>query len=465
MNYGGSRTVRIGRFRSLFLVLLLMISVLANASLVAAQKGTPSQGGTGTSKVIPAVLPTVDKKVPEVAEPGPIAPPDKIVGGVEATPGAWPWQARLSLGNYMCGGSLVAAQWVVTAAHCVYNNGVTTANSTAILGDHDRTVTESSEQSRGVIQIIIHPNYNSNTSDSDIALLKLASPVTLNTRVALVPMVTSTDGALFAAGVNATVTGWGTTTEGGSTPAKLRQVSVPIISNATCNSSVAYNGQITANMMCAGYASGGKDSCQGDSGGPFVVPNGSSWKLAGVVSWGDGCAQPNKYGVYTRLVNFISWVNGYVTSTPPPPSSLKNGGFESGAADWSQSATDGSQLISTTRPRTGTYSAFLGGYNSGTDNLYQAVTIPANGTLRYYWYMQTQETSGTYDYLYVRLYNTSGGLVATLRTWSNASTKNVWSQDSLSLASYAGQTLRIQFVATTDSSLTTSFFIDDVTLQ
>jgi hypothetical protein len=242
-------------------------------------------------------------------------------------------------------------------------------------------------------------------------------------------------------------------------------VSVPIVSNATCNSSVAYNGRITANMLCAGYASGGKDSCQGDSGGPLVVPNGASWKLAGVVSWGDGCAFANKYGVYVRLVNFVTWVNGYINATPP--AGLQNGGFESGAANWSQSATDGVAIVTTTRPRTGTYSAFLGGANSATDNLYQAVTIPANGTLRYYWYMQTQESGSTvYDRLYVRLYNTSGGLVATLRTWSNASaSKNVWSQDTLSLANYAGQTLRIQFVSTTDSSLITSFFVDDVTLQ
>ncbi|HYF66250.1 MAG TPA: trypsin-like serine protease [Herpetosiphonaceae bacterium] len=431
--------------------------------MVAAQKGTPTQGQSDISKVIPSVLPVVDQKTPEVAAPGPVAPTDKIVGGVEAAPGAWPWMVRLKLGQYMCGGSLVTAEWIVTAAHCV--EGISASQSTAYLGDHDRTVVESSEQSRAVSQIIIHPNYNTSNSDSDIALIKLASPATLNSRVGLVPMVTSSDSALFAVGVNATVTGWGTTSSGGSSPAKLRQVAVPIVSNATCNASISYNGRITANMLCAGYAQGGKDSCQGDSGGPLVVPNGSSWKLAGVVSWGDGCAAANKYGVYTRLVNFVSWVNGYITSTPPPPASLKNGGFESGAADWSQSAADGSQLITTTRPRTGTYSAFMGGYNNGNDKLYQAVTIPANGTLRYYWYMSTQETSGTYDYLRVRLYNTSGTLVATLRTWSNASTKNVWSQDTLSLASYAGQTLRIQFDATTDGSLTTSFFVDDVTLQ
>ncbi|HBW50732.1 MAG TPA: peptidase S8, partial [Herpetosiphon sp.] len=150
------------------------------------------------------------------------------------------------------------------------------------------------------------------------------------------------------------------------------------------------------------------------------------------------------------------------TSTPVPGGSLQNGGFES-SASWVQSP---SNIISTTRPRSGSYSAFLGGYNSGTDNIYQSVTVPSNGVLRYYWYMSTQESGSTvYDRLYVRLYNSSGSLITTLRTWSNASTKNTWTLDTISLSAYAGQTVRVQFVGTTDSSLTTSFFVDDVTLQ
>ncbi len=462
MNFGGRWTARFSRFSSVFFIVLLLITLASTASTASAQKSDIGAKAPA-EKVIPETLPVVDEKTPEADQSRAVEPPQDIVGGTEAVPGAWPWQARLTVGGYMCGGSLVTTQWIVTAAHCV--QGLSPSQATAILGDHDRTVTESSEQTRSVSQIVIHPNYNANTSDSDIALLKLSSPVTLNSRVALIPMVTSTDSALYAAGVLGTVTGWGTTSSGGSTPSKLRQVSVPIVTNTTCNSSIAYNGRITANMLCAGYSSGGKDSCQGDSGGPFVVPNGSSWKLAGVVSWGDGCAAANKYGVYVRLNNFTSWVNGYINSTPPP-AGLQNGGFESVGASWSQSSTDGSAIISTTRPRTGSYSAFLGGYNSGTDTLYQAVTIPSSGVLRYYWYMATQETGTTvYDRLYVRLYNTSGGLVTTLRTWSNASAKGVWTLDSLNLSSYAGQTLRVQFVMTSDSSLTTSFFVDDITLQ
>ena len=158
-----------------------------------------------------------------------------------------------------------------------------------------------------------------------------------------------------------------------------------------------------------------------------------------------------------------------VTPTPTPaPGTEKivNGGFESGTSPWVQSSTNGYQLIDTTRPHAGSYSAYLADYNNGTDNIYQTVTVPSNGTLSYWWYMTTQESGSTaYDYLRVRLYNSSGTLVATLRTWSNASGAGTWRQDSVSLASYAGQTLRVQFTGTNDSSLPSAFFVDDVSVR
>lgn len=169
------------------------------------------------------------------------------------------------------------------------------------------------------------------------------------------------------------------------------------------------------------------------------------------------------------------WVAGRIrlsgsTQPPPPPppsSSLQNGGFENGTTPWTQSSTGGYQLVTTSRPRSGSYSAWLGGYNSGTDKISQTVTIPSNGTLTYWWYQTSQEgTSTAYDYFRVRLYNPStGALVATLRTYSNRNARNAWYQDSISLSSYAGQSLRIEFSVTTDSSYTTSFWIDDVVLQ
>jgi len=154
---------------------------------------------------------------------------------------------------------------------------------------------------------------------------------------------------------------------------------------------------------------------------------------------------------------------------PPPPTGgnrIVNGGFESGTSPWVQSSTGGFQLIDSTRPHTGSFSAFLAGYNNGTDTIYQTITVPANGTLTYWWFMSTQESGSTaFDFFRVSLYNSSGTLVTTLRTFSNASGAGVWRQDSVSLASFAGQTLRVHFSATTDSSLTSSFFVDDVAVQ
>ena len=158
------------------------------------------------------------------------------------------------------------------------------------------------------------------------------------------------------------------------------------------------------------------------------------------------------------------------TPTPAPtpvPGTEKivNGGFENGTSPWSQSSSGGYQLIDQTRPHTGAFSVYMGNYNNANDAIYQTITVPSNGTLTYWWYMSTQETSGPYDYLRVQLTNTSGGVLATLRTWSDRSGAGSWRQDSVSLASYAGQTVRVRFNATNDSYAPTAFFVDDVSVK
>ena len=154
-------------------------------------------------------------------------------------------------------------------------------------------------------------------------------------------------------------------------------------------------------------------------------------------------------------------------TTAPPPSSaaIVNGGSESATSPWVQSSSGGYQLVAPTRPRSRSYSAYLGGYNNARDTIYQTITVPSNGTVTYWWYMSTQETTHSWDYLRVRLHNTSGSLVANLRTFSDGSGAGVWRQDSLSLSSYAGQTLRVTFTLANDGSLPTSFFIDDVSVN
>ncbi len=242
----------------------------------------------------------------------------RVVGGAPADPGEWPWQVALIGGSasdlyngQFCGGSLISAQWVLTAAHCVVdNNGVQIAPAAVdiVAGIYNLSSPEAGYQRRDITQIIVHPNYNYIAFNNDIALLRLASPVSLGgggtTRTAAIPLASTALGDLT--GTGAWVTGWGNTESIPAFPSQLYEVTVPIISNGQCSTS--YGGAITPGMLCAGLPEGGKDSCQGDSGGPLAVYLNGQWQLAGVVSWGTGCADPGYYGVYARVSNFVSWI-------------------------------------------------------------------------------------------------------------------------------------------------------------
>uniref|UniRef100_A0A2K6UUP7 trypsin n=1 Tax=Saimiri boliviensis boliviensis TaxID=39432 RepID=A0A2K6UUP7_SAIBB len=202
---------------------------------------------------------------------------DKIVGGYTCQKNSVPYQVSLNAGYHFCGGSLISNQWVVSAAHC-YKSRIQVR-----LGEHNIEVTEGNEQFINAAKIIRHPNYNSATMDNDIMLIKLSSSATINSRCL--------------------ISGWGNTLSSGTNyPDLLQCLKAPVLSDTACRT--AYPGKITTNMICLGFLEGGKDSCQGDSGGP-VVCNG---ELQGVVSWGYGCAQKNRPGVYTKVCNYVKWI-------------------------------------------------------------------------------------------------------------------------------------------------------------
>ncbi|RXN30433.1 trypsin-2-like protein [Labeo rohita] len=175
---------------------------------------------------------------------------EKIVGGYECKPYSQPWQVSLNSGYHFCGGSLVNENWVVSAAHC-YMSRIEVR-----LGEHNIVITEGSEQFIYSDKVIRHPNYNSWTLDSDIMLIKLSKPATLNQYVQPVSLPTG----CATAGTNCSVTGWGNTMSSTADSNKLQCLEIPILSNSNCNNS--YPGMITNTMFCAGYLEGGKDSCQ-----------------------------------------------------------------------------------------------------------------------------------------------------------------------------------------------------------
>jgi uncharacterized repeat protein (TIGR01451 family) len=306
-----------------------------------------------------------------------------IVGGEEAVPGAWPWQAALvhsdAVNMYdgqFCGAVLVDEWWVLTAAHCVTGRKHTDID--IVLGAHNLFKPEPNVQRISSLNFIVHPDYSAATNDSDIALIQLATPATLTAGangglpVQSISLVVPDVGTLE--GEFSTVTGWGNrsaqpTPGGFDYPETLHQVELPILSNEACNEAFEANyisGDVTENMMCAGFQyKGGRDSCFGDSGGPLMVQDSttSNWNLAGLVSWGYGCAMPGLPGVYTRVSQFTPWV----TETMERPIVI----LEKGAA--AQAITPGDGLRYT-----------LSLQNVGTvlvSNLVISDTIPAGTSL------------------------------------------------------------------------------------
>ncbi|XP_006902787.1 PREDICTED: transmembrane protease serine 11E-like [Elephantulus edwardii] len=228
---------------------------------------------------------------------------NKIAGGTDAEEGEWPWQASLQQDKvHRCGATLISNSWLVTAAHCFVR-----AKDPKQWNVSFGLLLSDPQMQRSVKDIIIHENYHYPEHNNDIAVVHLSSPIlyTSNIRRACLPEATY----IFPSNSDVVVTGWGTLKSDGTSPNILQKGLVKIIDNKTCNNKEVYDGVVTPGMLCAGFLEGQVDACQGDSGGPLVSADSKGiWFLAGIVSWGDECALPNKPGVYTRVTFYRDWI-------------------------------------------------------------------------------------------------------------------------------------------------------------
>lgn len=242
----------------------------------------------------------------------------RIYGGQNAKPGDFPWQVLL-LGRTTAAGALLQDNWILTAAHAVYEQKEDAASLEIRMGVLKR-LSAHYTQARAEA-IFIHEGYSHDAGfDNDIALIKLKNRVVINSNILPICLPRKEAESFMRTNDIGTVSGWGLT-QRGFLARSLMFVDIPTVDHQKC--AAAYEkqpypgGRVTENMLCAGLEGGGKDSCKGDSGGALVFLDNETqtWFVGGIVSWGSmNCGEANQYGVYTNVVNYIPWIKNIINN-------------------------------------------------------------------------------------------------------------------------------------------------------
>ncbi|EFP98502.1 S1 family peptidase [Vibrio caribbeanicus] len=233
----------------------------------------------------------------------------RIIGGGDAVKSKWPFMVSLanksSLSGF-CGASFLGGRYILTAAHCLVKKNGHVKNPSdikAYVGAYNLT-NGTADKYSDIAAVYIYPAYDASRFKNDIAILELVQPISSASASASA----STIAAAPTIKGDLDVAGWGKTraNDNNSSPYILQEVEVPYVDHGTCtNLGNNYSNIDERTAFCAGHPAGGRDSCQGDSGGPIINDLN---KQVGIVSWGDGCAKADAYGVYTRVQAFNDWI-------------------------------------------------------------------------------------------------------------------------------------------------------------